>query len=72
MDFPNADIEELFNQFFVKFVNEILTIDCPLRLKTSFEMNTLGEMLVNTQLKNVKFGLTENGELELVYNKNEK
>jgi len=70
VDFPSIDVEELLSQFVVKFINDILTIDCHSRLKTSFEINILGEMLVDTQLKNVQFGLTENGELELVYNKN--
>lgn len=72
MDFPSVDIEELLNCFLVKFVNDILTIDSPSRLKMSFRINELGELLIDSKLKNVEFKLTENGELELVYMKNER
>lgn len=72
MDFPSVDIEELLNRFLVKFVNDILTIDCSSRLKTSFVINNLGELLIDTKLENIEFKLTENGELELVYMKNER
>lgn len=72
MDFPNIEIEELLNQFAVKFLNDILTIDSPSRLKIGFRINELGELLIDSKLKNVEFKLTENGELELVYMKNER
>lgn len=71
-DFPSVDIEELLNQFVVKFLNDILTIDCPSRLKIGFRVNKLGELLIDSKLENIEFKLTENGELELVYNKNRK
>lgn len=72
MDFPSVDVEELLNRFLVKFVNEILMIDCPSRLKTSFRINELGEMLIDSKLENMSFSLTKNGELELMYTKNER
>lgn len=72
LDFPSVDIEELLNQFVVKFLNDILTIDCPSRLKIGFRINELGELLIDSKLENIEFKLTENGELELVYMKSER
>ena len=70
MVFFNTDIEELLKEIAAYFVNDVLMMGYPAHLMMIFEINELGELLVNSLIKNTSFNLTTDGELEIVYNKN--